>query len=175
MPTSSKFLLLAAAALALPACKKQQLDNPDVAAGYRGQDQNQYESDIVTARKRNAYDDQGKGIKPSTLNAIEDTIRTVYLRDLERCLEDEMATHETRFLRSTFTVEFHIDTAGSASDAKILKIWLGKQNAKGAQLGDLDSGDMEGCIKEMIAEWEFEPAPEVEYVHTYEGQVGEAY
>ena len=175
MPTSSKIMLLATATavLALPGCKKKQMDNTDVAAAYRGN--NQYEEDIVTARKRNQYDDQGKGIKPSTLTAIEDTIQTVYLRDLERCLEDEMATHDTRFLRSTFTVEFHIDTEGSASDAKILKIWLGKQDAKGSQLGDLDSKQMEACIASMISEWEFEPAPEVEYVHTYQGQVGEAY
>ncbi len=177
MPTSSKIMLLvtATAVLALPGCKKKQMDNTDVAAGYRGAGNNQYEEDIVTARKRNEYDDQGKGINPSTLTAIEDTIQTVYLRDLERCLEDEMATHDTRFLRSTFTVEFHIDTQGSASNAKILKIWLGKQDAKGSQIGDLDPKAMESCIAGMIAEWEFEPAPEVEYVHTYQGQVGEAY
>jgi hypothetical protein len=176
MPTPAKILLVAAgAALALTACKRQETDNPDVAAGYRGDDQNHYEGDIVTARKRNEYEDQGKGINPATLNAIEDSIRTVYLRDLERCLEDEMATHDTRFLRSVFTVEFHIDTDGRASDAKILKIWVGKQNAKGANVEDLDATQMTTCIGDMIGEWEFEPAPEVEYVHTYQGQVGEAF
>jgi hypothetical protein len=177
MPTSAHIVALAAGAalLVAPGCKKQQMDDTDVASDYRGSDKNAYEEDIVTARKRNAYKDQGKGISPTTLNAIEDTIRTVYLRDLERCLEDEMATHETRFLRSVFTVEFHIDTTGQASDAKILKMWLGEQNAAGAQVGDLDASEMKGCIESVIADWEFEPAPEVEYVHTYEGQVGEAY
>lgn len=177
MSTARHAVLLAVgAAVALPAgCKKQQTDNPDVAANYRGEGANKYESEIVTARKRNKYEDQGKGISPRTLNNIDDTIRTVYLRDLERCLEDQMDVHETRFLRSTFTVEFHIDTTGKASDAKILKMWFGKQDAKGSQLGDLDTKDLQGCFVDSIASWEFDPAPEVEFVHTYNGQVGEAF
>jgi hypothetical protein len=177
MSTARHAVLLAVgAALALPAgCKKRETDNPDVASEYRGEGHNKYESEIVTARKRNTYEDQGKGIDPRTLNSIDDTIRTVYLRDLERCLEDQMNVHETRFLRSVFTVEFHIDTKGQASDAKILKMWLGKQDAKGSQVGDLDPKDLQTCFVDSIAAWEFDPAPEAEFVHTYQGQVGEAF
>lgn len=172
----STSVLAVGAALALGAgCKKQQTDNPDVAAGYRGEGQNKYESEIVTARKRKQYEDQGQGIDPRTLNNIDDTIRTVYLRDLERCLEDQMDVHETRFLRSVFTVEFHIDTKGQASDAKILKMWFAKQDAKGSNLGELDSKDLTTCFADSIASWEFDPAPEAEFVHTYQGQVGEAF
>ena len=172
---SSRFGACAALALlvAAPACKTQQTDNPDVAAGYRGN--NKYEEDIVTARKRNDYKDQGKGIDPKTLRAIEDAIKTVYERDLERCLEDQMSEHETRFLRSVFTVEFHIDTEGMAGDAKILDIWLKKQNAKGSNIEELSPDGLTDCIKTSIAEWEFDPPPEVDYKHTYKGQIGEAF
>jgi hypothetical protein len=159
---------------ALPACKRNRdADNPDVAAGYKGN--NKYEGDIVTARRRNDYDDQGKAIDPKTLSAIEDTIATVYLRDLERCLEDEMEEEGTRFMRSVFAVEFDIDTEGQASGAKVLQIALKKQNAKGGNVGEVDPGRLKTCIETIIAEWTFDPAPEAPYKHTYRGQVGEAF
>lgn len=158
----------------MPGCKKQKdSDNPDVAADYR--DNNKYQGDIVTARERRDYDEQGKAIDPKTLAAIEDTILTVYLRDLERCLEDQMEEHGTRFMRSVFTVQFDIDTDGQAGDAKILEIWVKKQDAKGANTGEIDASGMQACIQENIAEWEFDPAPEAHYSHTYRGQVGEAF
>jgi hypothetical protein len=157
----------------LPACKKNRnADNPDVAAGYQG---NKYEGDIVTARRRNDYDDQGKAIDPKTLASIEDTITTVYLRDLERCLEDEMEEEGTRFMRSVFAVEFDIDTEGQASRAKVLNIGLRKQNAKGGDAGEVNPSRLKGCIETTIAEWTFDPAPEAPYKHTYRGQVGEAF
>jgi len=174
MRRSAALFALLCALPVLPSCKnKRDLDNPDVAAGYR--DDNKYDDDIVTARKRNTYEDQGTAIDPKTLASIEDTIKTVYLRDLERCLEDEMETQETRFMRSVFSVQFDIDTSGQASGAKILQIWLKKQDAKGGNIGEVDPGSLKNCIQTMIAEWEFDPAPEAPYSHTYEGQVGEAF
>ncbi len=177
MPLSKPSALCLAALVALPvpaACKKNgDADNPDVAAGYKGN--NKYEGDIVTARRRNDYEDQGQGIDPKTLASIEDTITTVYLRDLERCLEDEMEEEGTRFMRSVFSVQFDIDTSGEASGAKVLEIWLKKQNAKGGDVGEVDPGRLKGCIETTIAEWTFEPAPEAPYKHTYRGQVGEAF
>ncbi len=174
MQRSAVLLALLVAVPVLPSCKpKQDPDNPDVAAGYR--DNNKYGGDIVTARRRNDYEDQGTAIDPKTLAAIEDTIKTVYLRDLERCLEDQMEEQETRFMRSVFTVQFDIDTSGQAGGAKILDIWLKKQNAKGGDVGEVDPGGLKDCIQSNIAEWEFDPAPEAPYSHTYQGQVGEAF
>lgn len=165
-----------AASTLLVACKsKEGSDNPDVAAGYRGEDHNQYESDIVTAEKRHEYADQGKGIKPKTLANIEDTITNVYEKDFERCLETVMDEEETRFVRSGFIVEFTIGTDGIASKARVLEIITRKQDAKGTDIGDVTSSTMKDCISESIKEWEFEPAPEVNYVHTYRGSVGEAF
>lgn len=156
----------------LGACKPKDIDNPDVAAGYQ---ENVYNKEIVTGRERKDYADQGKGIKPKTLRSIEDTITSVYERDFERCLEDEMAKKETRFMRCVFTVEFKIDTAGDAGSAKILEIGMSMQNAKGATIGNVDPEGMKTCISSSIDEWTFDPAPEVDYVHTYHGQVGEAF
>jgi hypothetical protein len=177
MSSTHKLALCLAVLVALPvlpACKRNRdADNPDVAAGYKGN--NKYEGDIVTSRRRNDYDDQGKAIDPKTLSSIEDTISTVYLRDLERCLEDEMEEEGTRFMRSVFAVEFDIDTEGQASGAKVLSIGLKKQNAKGGNVGDVDPARLKGCIEGIIAEWTFDPAPEAPYKHTYRGQVGEAF
>jgi hypothetical protein len=169
-------LIVSFAALTLGGCRNRaQLDNPDVAAGYRGEDKNQYETDIVTGRKRQNYASQGTSIAPRTLANIEDTITNVYEKDFERCLEREMGELDTRFLRAVFTVEFTIDTTGQAAKAKILKIQTRKQNAKGSDLGEVPSGGMETCISASIDEWVFEPPPEAVYVHTYNGQVGEAF
>lgn len=166
--------IVIAAGLLAGGCKRGlNADNPDVAADYR--DSNSYSEDIVTAKKRRDYDDQGKGIDPRTLSAIEHAITSVYERDFERCLEEEMGTEGTRFMRSAFTVEFHIDTSGKANNAKVLQITTRKQDAKGSDLGEVSSDGMESCIAEAIAEWSFDPAPEVEYVHTYTGRVGEAF
>jgi hypothetical protein len=159
--------------LALGACRGPQTDNPDVAADYRGD--NQYEDDIVTAKKRQDYADQGASIKPKTLANIEDTITNVYEKDFERCLEEQMDEAQTRFMRSAFVVEFHIATSGKASQAKVLDIETRKQDAKGSDLGEYDSSGMKKCIQDSIADWEFNPPPEVEYVHTYNGRVGEAF
>jgi len=160
--------------LALGGCRnKAQSDNPDVASGYRGN--NKYEEEIVTAEKRKDYADQGQSISPKTLQNIEDTISNVYEKDFERCLESQMDDLGTRFLRSVFTVEFTIDTSGVASKAKILEIQTRKQKANGEDLGEVSSDGMRGCISDSIAEWEFDPPPEALYVHTYRGQVGEAF
>lgn len=174
MNRSALCLALLIALPALPACKKSRdSDNPDVAAGYR--DNNKYQDDIVTARTRKDYDDQGQAIDPKTLAAIEDTIKTVYLRDLERCLEDEMETEGTRFMRSVFTVQFDIDTEGQAGGAQVLEIGVRKQDAKGGDVGEVDPASFKGCLETIIAEWVFDPAPEAPYSHTYRGQVGEAF
>jgi hypothetical protein len=168
-------IVIAAVGLLAPGCKKNKFytDDPDVAAGYR--DSNQYSEDIVTAQKRRDYDEQGTSISPGTLAAIEHTITTVYERDFERCLEVQMGESGTRFMRSAFTVEFHIDPSGRAGQAQILEITTRKQDAKGADLGEFPSDAMKSCIADSIAEWTFDPAPEVEYVHTYTGAVGEAF
>lgn len=172
MNKQTVFIAVAAGMLAAGCASKQQADNPDVAAGYRD---NQYSENIVTAKKRHDYQDQGAAIKPKTLRSIEDTITNVYEKDFERCLEEQMDVEGTRFMRAVFTVEFRIDTSGQAGDAKILSIDTRKQNAKGADLGAVSNDGMKECISSSIAEWEFDPAPEVDYVHTYNGQVGEAF
>jgi hypothetical protein len=167
-------IIVASVGMLAPGCKKQfYKDDPDVAAGYR--DSNQYSEDIVDAQKRHDYDERGQSISPGTLAAIEHTISSVYERDFERCLEEQMGDTGTRFMRSAFTVEFHIDPSGRAGEAKILEIMTRKQDAKGSDLGEVPSDGMKSCISASIAEWTFDPAPEVEYVHTYTGKVGEAF
>lgn len=169
-------LFCSLALLATAGCRNREpTDNPDVAAEHRGTGKNKYHSDIETGTYRDDHADQGKGIHPATLRAIEDTISNVYEKDFERCLEDQMDTAGTRFMRSVFTVEFRIDTKGDAGSAKILDVWLKKQNAKGTDIGEVPADGMKSCIAGAIDEWVFDPPPEVDYVHTYRGQVGEAF
>lgn len=170
---TSLALLMSVTALGAVGCKKQDTDSPDVAGKFR--DQNKYKGDIVTGTYADKHDDQGKGIQPNTLRSIEDTINNSYEKDFSRCLEDEMAVADTRFMRSAFSVEFKIDTSGKSSNAKILRIWLKKQNAKGTDIGEVLADNLSKCIVDAIGEWVFDPAPEVDHIHTYQGQIGEAF
>ncbi len=148
---------------------ERSMDNPDVAAGYQD---NSYKRSIVTGRERRDYKDQGASVTPKTMASIEYTISNVYERDFERCLEGEMARMDTRFVAGTFSVEFTIGTNGKVSNAKLLSIDIKERRpAKGKQGRDADQ--MDECIMTSIAEWEFDPAPEVVYTHTYNGKVGE--
>lgn len=157
-------------------CKKGPgTDNPDVAAGYRGADNNAYEGEIITADRSGDYEDQGQGISPAVLQNIDDTVLTVYQKDIERCLEDEMGERETRFMRAVFLIEFTINTEGDTTQGKVLEIGLREQDAKGTDKGEVDSATMKSCIESSVTEWAFDPPPEVDYVHTYRGQVGEAF
>lgn len=170
MKTSSVLII---SAIALAGCRpKLGPDNPDVAGEFRD---NKYAENIVTGEDAKEYEDQGESISPATLASIEQTIQERYTRDFARCLEDEMEKQGTRFLRSGFTLEFDINTDGVVYDAKVLDIGMSKQNAKGADLGKLDAGGMKGCLESVMLAWTFEPAPEVDYKHTYRGQAGEAY
>lgn len=170
---STARLALVSVALLLPAgCKKTDTDHPDVASKYRD---SKYRQDIVEGEYTQDHEHQGDAIQPATLRSIEDTIHNSYHRDFERCLEDEMDTAETRFMRSVFTVEFQINTKGQAGSAKVINIWLKKQNAKGTDIGEVSPDGLEKCIVGAIDGWVFDPPPEVDYKHTYKGQIGEAF
>ena len=164
---------IAAGAFALPGCKANLgSDKTNVAEDY---EESQYQENIVTGRSRRDYEDQGKGVSPKVINAIDHTIRNVYERDFERCMEDEMGRQETRFLRAIYTIEFSINTEGVVTEGKVLELKASKQDAKGSDLGPIDPTELGNCIKSSVEEWEFDDKPEVDFKHTYRGQVGEAY
>jgi hypothetical protein len=167
-------LALVTAALAAPACKKNTMgdDATNVAGGY---EDTKYRENIVTGRERREYADQGKGVSPKVLAAIDHTIRNVYERDFKHCMEEEMDRQNSRFVRAVYSIEFDIDTAGKVKEAKILSMSGGKQDARGANLGPIDTTQLAECIHTAVMGWEFDDKPEVEFRHTYRGQVGEAF
>jgi len=154
-------------------CKKnKQTSNAELYSGYES---NEYEQDMVEAHpEEEIHESQGEGINVRTLAAIDDAIRTVYITDFERCLEVEMERLETRWLAAEFTVEFHIETSGKVTEAKMLEMKAGETKPKkGTEARPADQFD--DCVEKLLLEWEFDPAPEVPYVHTYNGRVGEAW
>src|SRR5262245_7968975 len=111
---------------ALGGCERRETDNPDVAAAYRI---NKYNADIVTGTWVDETPDQGKGVRPETLLAIDDEITTSYADDFKHCLEGEMDAFDTGFLRAEFKVQFTVDADGHSRDAEVLQIHLAKQDA----------------------------------------------
>ncbi len=166
-------VLGAACVLGLGACKKnKQTSNADLYSSY---EDNQYEEDMVAANpEQEIHESQGEGIDARTLASIDDTIRTVYLTDFERCLEVEMERLETRWLGAAFTVEFTIETSGKVSQAKVLDMKAGETKPQKGQ-APREADQFDECLEELLLVWEFDPAPEVQYTHTYQGQVGEAW
>jgi hypothetical protein len=156
----------------LGGCERRLTDNPDVAHDYRA---NKYNNDIETGQYRVETEDQGEGVKPETMLAIDDRITNVYAVDLRHCLEDEMDEQDSRYMRADFKVEFTIEPDGHTHDAHVLQIDLEKQDARGHDIGAVKPMHLSSCIVSAVADWQFDPAPEVSYVDTYQGHLTEAY
>jgi hypothetical protein len=165
-------LLLLSALVAAGGCKPKETDNPDVASDYR---HSKYEQDIETGTYRDETGDQGKGVKPATLAAIDDVIKNTYGPELHQCLEGEMEEHDYQFLRAVFLVEFTIEASGKTKGAKLKALDLSQQDARGQDIGKLASDHLARCIVTEVNGWVFDPAPEVEFVDTYAGKLHEAY
>lgn len=176
-------VILLAATLAVPGCAKRQLDKMDknednLYAAYQKTD---YDKDMVKAEEGlDEYDRGSKAsVSPKVLASIQDTLENVYERDFGRCLQKDMESIENRWIAGTFSVEFTINTSGkvvkvnmSAVDIKERKPPKGTPKDK---FKPRDATIFPGCVEESAYKWEFDPAPEVEYVYTYTGKVGEAY
>lgn len=171
---------VALAAVALGGCKKnnQGTTNAEFAAMY---DQHHYD-DMVTTEEYNTYEDQGASISPRELEFIQQTIEE-YKGDFEHCLEIEMEKMENRWIAGHFSVEFHISTKGKVSDVKVIENDVQERRTKDKDGNYVSEGGapprmaegFAGCVHDKLVDWEFDPPPETDYVHTYNGQVGEAW
>jgi hypothetical protein len=161
------------------ACKPKLATNQEMLAEYGGE---KYAEDMV-ATDYESTEDQGASIDPRTQAAIEDTIRTVYVSDFEKCLEKEMSKLENRWIAGPFSVEFTIEPTGMVTAVKMLEediIERRTMNAKGEFVTEggappRKADGFSACVEERVFKWEFDPPPEVTYTHTYNGQVGEAW
>jgi hypothetical protein len=160
-------------------CRAKPTSNQDLLAQY---DSGKYEGDMV-ATDYETVEDQGASIDPRTQAGIQDTIETVYVTDFEKCLETEMSRLENRWVAGDFAVEFTIETSGLISAVKFLESDIVERktlNDKGEFVSEggkapRKADNFESCAEGKIYKWEFDPAPEVTYTHTYNGRVGEAW
>lgn len=159
-------------ALGLGACgpKSSGTTNADMLGAYGD---NKYKEDMVTADEYEEHEDQGQAISPRTLAHIDDTILTVYTTDFEACLEDEMERLNTKWLAGSFTVEFRIDTSGKVHDVNVLNMDI--KERKGYEGEPRSADQFDACLQKLLVEWAFDPPPEAEFVHTYTGELGEAW
>lgn len=158
--------------LPLGACEKRETDNPDVAGEYR---KNKYQEEMVTGTYHDETGDQGKGILPATLAAIDDTIKHTYGPELHTCLEAVMQEHEYNYLRAVFLVEFTVEPTGKTHDARLRALDLSQQDARGHDIAKLATEGLGKCIVTAVNAWVFDPGPEVTFVDTYAGKLHEAY
>ncbi len=174
-------LSLATLALGLvtAGCKPKAQTNQDLLSEYSG---DKYASDMV-ATEYETVEDQGDSIDPRTQAAIEDSISTVWVTDFENCLEKEMSRLENRWIAGDFAIEFTIEPSGMVSSASILQNDIRERrtpNAEGEYVSEggaepREASEFSSCVEEKAYKWEFDPAPEVTYTHTYNGSVGEAW
>lgn len=169
-------LSLAIMLVATSGCTKRQLKKLDEKeSSLRSQyDGGSYAENIMVAEGKE-YQDQGKGISAKTLTAIQDTITTLYERDFVRCLQKDMDAFENRWIAGTFTVEFTINTAGKVIAVRFLEMDIKERRLAEGQSEAREVQIFPTCAEQAMYVWEFNPAPEVEYVHTYFGKLGEAF
>lgn len=176
-------VFMLAAALAVPGCAKRQLDKMDKNEDhlYAEYTKTDYDKDMVKANEGlDEYDRDTKGsVSPKTLASIQDTMESVYERDFGRCLQRDMEAYENRWIAGRFSLEVTISTSG-----KVTKVNMPQQDIKerrppkGVPKDKFQPREAKlfaSCVEESAFKWEFDPAPEVEYVYTYSGKVGEAY
>ena len=171
----SLLMILVGGTLAAAGCKNTKTEKPtnsDLYSQFEKQDH--YSDDIQTASDQVDYEDVGSGIKPDTLFAIEQAFTEVYVTDFEHCLEAEMSRLENRFVAGTFTIELAIETTGAVSDVRIFDIDIKERRVPEGQAAR-DAEQFEPCVREKVTAWEFDPPPEIRYVHTHIGSVGEAW
>jgi len=154
--------------------KAKQTTNADLAAQFSG---GEYEGDMVTTDTYHNVEDQGDAISPRVQQSIQTTIETAFIGDFERCLEKEMERLENVNIAGTFTLEVTIDTSGKVTAAKAGNLDVKERKAlkAGAEAQFRDATEFGGCVEKQAMLWEFDPAPEAVYRHTYSGKVGEAW
>ncbi|NVB41556.1 hypothetical protein G6O69_27200 [Pseudenhygromyxa sp. WMMC2535] len=180
LPTSLAVLgLLATSVNATGCANRKKPTNEDLLAEYSG---DKYSQDMVAADYE-TVEDQGDSIDPRTQASIQDAISTVWVTDFENCLEKEMSRLENRWLAGEFSIEFTIEPSGMVSAATVLEHDIMERRTPNAEGEYVSEGGAEprkaeefaSCVEEKAYKWEFDPAPEVTYTHTYNGSVGEAW
>ena len=179
--TQSKTLTLVGlgALVAALGCRPKQATNQDLLNEYGGE---RYAEDMV-ATEYETVEDQGDAIDPRTQASIDDAIRTVWVTDFESCLEQEMSRLENRWIAGAFTIEFVIEPTGMVSSAKVLEDDIQERRTLNDEGKFVSEGGAEprkaekfaDCVSNKALLWEFDPAPEVTYTHSYRGEVGEAW
>ncbi len=160
-------------------CRPKQATNQDLLSEYGGE---KYEQDMV-ATDYETVEDQGDSIDPRTQASIQDTITTTYVTDFEKCLETEMSRLDNRWVAGTFVVELTIEPSGMVSGVNFLEVDIQERrtlNDKGEYVSEggaepRKADQFEACAEAKLYKWEFDPAPEVTYPHTYNGTIGEAW
>ena len=180
MQHTTLFTILAASALVFTSgCAARQTDkmNKGEENLYAKYQESSYEKDMVTAEESREYEDQGQGVSPKVLKSIQDTVENVYERDFGRCLQKDMEEFENRWIAGTFSVEFTIAVTGKVTKARITQIDIKERKPpKGKKQNQAREAVLFGpCVEESAQKWEFDPPPEVEYVYTYSGKVGESF
>jgi RNA polymerase-binding transcription factor DksA len=180
MQHTTLLTITAAATLALASgCARRQTNKMNTGEEelYAKYQESSYEKDMVTHEETKEYADQGKGVSPKVLKSIQDTVENVYERDFGRCLQKDMEAYENRWIAGTFSVEFTINTAGQVTQARITQADIKERKApKGKKENPQREAKLfSGCVEESAKKWEFDPPPEVEYVYTYSGKVGESF
>ena len=170
---------LAASLMLASGCARRQLDkmNTGEEGLYAKYQDSSYEKDMVTSKETQEYADQGQGVSPKVLKSIQDTVENVYERDFGRCLQKDMEAFENRWIAGTFSVEFTINTVGIVIQARITQMDIKERKPpKGKKENQARDAKLFGpCVEESASKWEFDPPPEVEYVYTYSGKVGEQF
>ncbi len=168
--TTTTVLVLACVAL-VGGCKRNKEDgNADLLAGYASG--NKYEQGPAMPEH---YESEGASVSVATMNAIEDTIKEVYVKDFERCAEKEMERYDNRWIAGTFDIEVTIQTTGKVTEVEIRNVDVKERKLAKGQKELRGVVDFEACLKQHAMEWEFDPAPEAVYDHSHKGRVGEAY
>ena len=152
------------AAGSLAACNKQEAsaspDDADVQADEAQPMGDEDEADPAVA-------------SPTLIATYQGLANEIYGRDAERCLEDEMETESSRYMRANYTLTVTIDTEGLVTDVQGGEVSVQVRNYEGDLVREGNAESMGACVAEAAKEWEFEPLPPSVTTFPVSGSLGD--
>lgn len=128
------------------------------------------QSEAEASASKSSKDDQ---IEPALIATYQNMVRDVYFSDFERCLEDQMESEETMYMRSAFTLSITVAADGTTNGVHTQDMAIKVRNYEGRDLADGNAEAMSDCITTAAAQWEFEPLPPREMTFKVDGSVGD--
>ena len=110
---------------------------------------------------------------PELVASYTAMVHDVYSNDAARCLEEEMDSEESKYMRAGYTLTIGVKADGTTENVAASDVMVQVRNYGGKVLREGNAESMGACLVEAAGAWEFEPAPPSATSFSISGTVGD--